>query len=85
MLLRKIKVVKDKIKRWATSKIIKHLNVEEILSFLIDKKVFTTDEINNTKYCLNNRLYFIEVNYQDVSKKPKPFTLTIKRKPRKTK
>lgn len=84
MLLRKIKAIKDKIKRWFTSKIIKHINIEEILTFLIDEKVFTTDEINNTNYCLNNRLYFIEVNYQNVTK-PKPFTLTIKRKSRKTK
>ena len=83
MRLRKIKAIKNRIKKWVTGKIIKHLDIENILTFLIDKKVFTTDEINNTKYCLNNRLYFIEVNYQDVTK-PKPFTLTV-RKPRKTK
>lgn len=85
MNLRKLKAVKDRMKKWIISKIIKRIDVESILTFLINEKVFTTDEINNMKYCLNNRLYFVELNYQDMSKKPEPFTLTIKRKPRKTK
>lgn len=68
MNLRKLKAVKDRMKKWIISKIIKRIDVESILTFLINEKVFTTDEINNTKYCLNNRLYFVELNYQDMSK-----------------
>ena len=75
----KFKMFKDNIKKWISFKILNKMDAVNIFTFLIDKDILSTDEINNTKYVLNNRIYFIKIQFQ-IENKSKKFTLNIKRK-----
>lgn len=75
----KFKMFKEDIKKWMSFKILNKMDVINIFTFLIDKDILSADELNETKYALNNRFYFIKTEIQ-IENKPKKFTLNIKRK-----
>lgn len=60
----KFKMFKEDIKNWISFKILNKIDVVNIFSFLIDKDILSTDEVNRTNYVLNKRLYFINVPIQ---------------------
>lgn len=64
----KFKLFKDDIKKWVSFKILNKMDVINIFTFLIDKDILSTDEINNTKYVLNNRMYFIKYEFKTENK-----------------
>lgn len=74
----KFKLFKEDIKKWISFKILNKMDVINIFSFLVDKDILSTDEINGTKYVLNNRLYFIKVQIQ-TENKPVEVTLNIEK------
>ena len=74
----KFKMFKEDIKKWISFKILNKIDVINIFSFLIDKDILSTDEVNGTNYVLNKRLYFIKVPIQ-TENEPVEVTLNIEK------